>query len=128
MRIEHLAIWVNDLEVMKKFYHKYFNAQSGEKYNNKKKQFTSYFLSFENGARLEIMHRSDIAKQIGKKELIQGLAHFAVSVGSKEKVNQMTELFRTDGFEIFGEPRTTGDGYYESVILDPEGNHIEITV
>jgi len=128
MQIEHLAIWVNDLEMMKNFYHKYFNAQNGDLYINEKKQFSSYFLSFEHGARLEIMHRPDIAKYLGKKGLIEGLAHFAVSVGSKEKVNQMTELFRTDGFEIFGEPRTTGDGYYESVILDPEGNHIEITV
>lgn len=128
MRIEHLAIWVNDLEVMKNFYHKYFNTQSGEKYFNEKKQFTSYFLSFESGARIEIMHRPDIAEHIGKKGIINGLAHFAISVGSKERVNQITELIRANGFEVIGEPRTTGDGYYESVILDPEGNNIEITV
>ena len=128
MRIEHIAIWVKDLEGMRNFYNKYFNTKSGEKYFNEKKKFSSYFLSFKNGARLEIMHRPDIVEQLGQKGLINGLAHFAISIGSKEKVNQMTELFRTDGFEIIGEPRTTGDGYYESVILDPEGNQIEITV
>ncbi len=127
MKIEHLAIWVEDLEKMKKFYTKYFNMKCGDKYINEKKSFSSYFLSFDSGARIEIMYRPDISKIMGNKGIINGLTHFAISVGNKEKVNQLTELFRSDGFEITGEPRTIGDGYYESVILDPEGNSIEIT-
>jgi len=127
MKIEHLAIWVEDLEKMKKFYTKYFDMKGGDIYINENKKFSSYFLSFESGARIEIMYRPDISEQNGNKGIINGLTHFAISVGNKEKVNQLTELFRSDGFEIIGEPRTTGDGYYESVILDPEGNSIEIT-
>jgi len=127
MRIEHIAIWVNDLEEMKKFYTKYFKMNCSEKYENKKKMFTSYFLSFATGARIEIMHQPDIATSPDKKEEKNGLTHFAISVENKDKVNQLAEVFRKDGFIIAGKPRTTGDGYYESVILDPEGNNIEIT-
>ena len=127
MKIEHIAIWVNDLEGMKSFYIKYFSMKCNEKYENVKKGFTSYFLSFESGARIEIMNRIDISEEIGIKGNTHGLTHFAISVDSKEKVDKLTELIRKNGFEIFGEPRTTGDGYYESVVLDPEGNHIEIT-
>lgn len=129
MKIEHLAIWVKDIERTKSFYETYFKASAGEKYINSKKQFESYFLSFASGARLELMQRPDI-KAIDKdvnQELI-GLAHFAVSVGSKESVDALTNQLRSDGYAIAGEPRTTGDGYYESVVLDPEGNRIEITV
>lgn len=129
MKIEHLAIWVNDLEGMRDFYKKYFNASAGEKYHNPTKNFTSYFLSFDEGCRLELMHRPDIP--INKNEKINqylGIIHFAVGVGSKEKVNALTEKLREDGFKIQGEPRTTGDGYYESVVLDPEDNFIEITI
>lgn len=114
---------------MKLFYEKYFQATAGEKYHNPKKNFESYFLQFEVGARLELMHKSEISPRsndIGQEYL--GLTHFAIAVGSKEKVDSLTEQLRTDGFEISGEPRTTGDGYYESVVLDPEGNRIEITV
>ena len=127
MRIEHLAVWVKDLEKMKRFYTKYFDMKCGNKYINENKKFSSYFLSFDSGARIELMYRPDISEQNGNKGIINGIAHFAISVGNKKKVNQLTELFRSDGFEIIGEPRTTGDGYYESVILDPEGNCIEIT-
>jgi lactoylglutathione lyase len=129
MKIEHLAIWVNDLEKVKDFYETYFDAKAGEKYVNPKKHFESYFLSFDGGSRLELMRRPHISSV--EKELNQefiGLAHFAISVGSKEKVDQLTEQFRRDGFKIKGEPRTTGDGYYESLVLDPEGNRIEITL
>ena len=128
MRIDHLAIWVKDLEKMKRFYTKYFGMKCGDKYSNENKKFSSYFLSFDSGARIEIMYRPDISEQNDNKGIINGITHFAISVGNKEKVNQLTELFRSDGVEIIGEPRTTGDGYYESVILDPEGNSIEITV
>jgi lactoylglutathione lyase len=127
MKIEHLAIWVNDLEGMKGFYETYFRTTVSDKYHNPIKNFTSYFLSFEDGPRLELMHRPDIAKKLnGLKEHI-GISHFAVSVGSKEKVDALTEQIRDSGYKIIGEPRTTGDGYYESVVLDPENNTIEIT-
>lgn len=126
MKIEHVAIWVKDLERMKEFYLQYFDLESNEKYYNPKKKFSSYFLSFKNGPRIELMHQPEIS-ETGEKQNIIGLAHFAISVGSKEKVDLLTNSFRENGVEIIGEPRTTGDGYYESVILDPEGNQIEIT-
>jgi lactoylglutathione lyase len=129
MRIEHLAIWAHDLERLKRFYETYFGAISNDKYINPKKQFESYFLSFESGPRLEIMKRPDIPpNQNDGHQQYLGLIHFAVSVGSKEKVDSLTKRLAEDGFEIVGEARTTGDGYYESVVLDPEGNRIEITV
>lgn len=128
MRIEHIAFWVKDLEKMRSFYENYFDAVSNEKYINAIKKFESYFLSFENGSRLEIMFRPDITESNNHNEVQKlGLIHLAFSTGSKEKVDELTERLRNDGFEIIGEPRTTGDGYYESVILDPENNIIEIT-
>ena len=127
MKIEHLAIWVEDLEKMKNFYIKYFNMKCSEKYINNKNSFSSYFLSFDSGARIELMYRPDISEQIENKGRINGLTHIAISVGNKEKVDQLTDLIRNKGYKIIGEPRTTGDGYYESVIADPEGNHIELT-
>ena len=128
MKIEHLAIWVTDLEASRTFYETYFNARAGEKYHNPTKSFTSYFLSFRDGPRLELMHRPDIAKLLQDGQEAMGLTHFAISVDSKSKVDELTEQLRKDGITIVGEPRTTGDGYYESVVLDPEGNRIEITV
>jgi len=129
MKIEHLAIWVSDLEKMKAFYERFFNAQAGAQYHNPTKNFTSYFLSFEEGSRLELMHRPTIpANQNDWKAEYLGIIHFAVSVGSKQKVDDLTEALRNEGYEIKGEPRTTGDGYYESVVLDPENNLIEITI
>lgn len=127
MKIEHIAIWTKDLEVMKNFYHKFFNMKYGEKYTNPDKGFSSYFLSLNKGTRIEIMHKTDISDKIELKGYCYGLTHIAISVGSKNKVNELTELIRNNGYKVIGEPRTTGDGYYESVILDPEGNHIEIT-
>ena len=128
MKIEHLAIWVRDLELMRSFYVKYFDGKSNEKYRNDKKNFESYFISFDSGARLELMQMPGIIDTTnnGYEQYI-GITHFAVTVGSKEKVDELTEVFRNDGFEVVGEPRRTGDGYYESVILDPEKNRIEIT-
>ena len=129
MKIEHLAIWVNDPELMKSFYEKYFELTAGEKYINPKKQFSSYFLHFGNTkTRMELMHRPDIEQNQKKRGFLHGLAHFAISVGSKEAVNALTERLRTDNYIIESEPRVTGDGYYESVVLDPEGNYLEITV
>lgn len=129
MKIDHIAIWTKDLECVKHFYEKYFHVSAGEKYFNPNKNFESYFLRFEDGARLEIMRKPELtpSERDGLNEFF-GLAHFAICVGSKEKVNTLTEQLRHDGYQIIGEPRTTGDGYYESVVLDPEGNRIEITV
>jgi len=128
IKIEHLAIWTKDLERAKDFYVKYFDMVCGDKYHNPIKKFTSYFLSFRNSnVRIELMHRPDILEHIGKKGITNGLTHFAISVGSKEAVNSLTEMLRADNFVIESEPRTTGDGYYESVVLDTEGNLIEIT-
>lgn len=127
MKIEHIALWARDLENLKAFYIKFFNVSANEKYVNPKKQFSSYFLSFESGARIEIMHRPDIMEMIDATGEKLGLAHFAISLGSKEKVDQLTALIRNSGYDVIGEPRTTGDGYYESVIADPEGNLIELT-
>ena len=129
MKIEHLAIWTKDLETMKQFYEKFFDCTSTKRYHNPKKEFSSYFLSFANGARLELMHKPDIANQLKHWETEGlGFAHIAISVGSKEMVDQLTEQIRTAGFPVIGETRWTGDGYYESVILDPENNRIEITI
>ncbi len=126
MRIEHIAIWVKDLESMRQFYEKYFDAASSEKYVNEKKGFASYFLTMASDCRIELMTRSDISLE---KETEQfGYAHLAISLGAEEKVDEYTEIFRNNGFKIAGEARTTGDGYYESVILDPEGNTIELTI
>ena len=122
--IDHIAIWVEDLEKMREFYCKYFDGVSNQKYENKVKGFESYFISFDGATRIELMKRKDIEERIYKE--ILGLAHLAFKVGSKEKVNELTEIFRKDGYKIIGEPRTTGDGYYESVIFDPEGNRIEL--
>ena len=124
MRIEHIAIWVSDLETTREFYEKYFNVKSNVKYVNPVKGFSSYFLSFEDGARIEIMHKEGLDV---KKDDCLGLAHFAISLGSKERVDELTKQLRVDGFTVEGEPRTTGDGYYESVIKDPAGNLIELT-
>ena len=128
MKIEHIAIWVKDLEKSRMFYQKYFGAVSNEKYRNPVKNFESYFLSFENGCRLELMTKPDIQENENSFEAQKyGMIHLAFSTGSREKVDQLTETLRNDGYRIAGEPRTTGDGYYESVILGPEGNIIEIT-
>ncbi len=126
MKIEHIAIWCNDIELMKEFYLRFFDLRSNEKYYNQSKQFSSYFLSFENGARIELMHRPEVS--VANGTAVSGLTHIAVSVGSRDRVDTLTEEVRRAGYNILGEPRTTGDGYYESVIADPEGNQIEITI
>lgn len=126
MKIDHIAIWVRHLEKMKGFYENYFGAKPGKKYHNPSKNFTSYFLEFPNGARLEIMNRPDIFKRNHSSDSL-GIAHIAFSLGSQEKVDLLTEELHDDGYEVLGYPRTTGDGYYESVIKDPEGNILELT-
>ncbi|HEY3430308.1 MAG TPA: VOC family protein [Cyclobacteriaceae bacterium] len=129
MKIEHIAIWTRDLEKLKSFYERYFGARAGEKYSNPQKQFESYFLSFENGCRLELMKMLSVPDS--KNDVYQqftGLIHFALSTGSKERVDALTLQLKSDGFEILDGPRITGDGYYESVVLDPDGNRVEITI
>ena len=128
MRIDHLALWTFDLERTKFFYEKYFGAKAGVKYFNPKKDFESYFLSFKDGCRLEIMQMPGIIPLDRQGKQHSGLIHFAISVGDKAAVDALTETLREDGYEIVGEPRLTGDGYYESVVIDPDGNRIEITV
>ncbi|MGG7620482.1 VOC family protein [Bacillus coreaensis] len=126
MKIEHIAIWVKDLEKMKAFYESYFNGKSNEKYHNVKKGFESYFIQFESGARLEIMRKVGVDREDTANRI--GWAHVAFSLGSREKVNELTAKFQADGYVLVDGPRLTGDGYYESVIEDPERNLIELTV
>ena len=129
MKIEHLAIWCRDIESLRQFYQHYFGAKAGNRYHNSAKNFQSYFLSFDEGSRLELMQMPTIPNSTNDIEKqFTGLTHFALSVGSKQRVDELTEALRRDGYPIVGEPRTTGDGYYESAVLDPEGNRIEITV
>ncbi len=128
MRIEHIAIWTKDLERLKTFYMTYFGATAGEKYENRGKQFESYFLTFASGARIELMRRSDIPETLNDpiRQFI-GLIHVAFSVGSKEDVDALTARLKQDGYPVLDGPRQTGDGYYESCVLDPDGNRLEIT-
>ncbi len=127
MKIEHVALYVNDLEKARCFFMKYLGARSNEGYHNLKTNFRSYFLSFDDGARLEIMNKPempDFPRELART----GYAHIAFSVGSKEKVDVLTEELKADGYEVVSGPRTTGDGCYESCIVAIEGNQIEITV
>ena len=127
MQIDHIALYATDIEAMRNFYIKYFNAKSSNIYHNLKTDFKSYFLTFNSGARLELMSRPEIS---GRQKPIfeSGFIHLAFSVGSKQAVDDLTAALKSDGFEVISGPRTTGDGYYESCVLDPEGNQIEITV
>ena len=102
-------------------------SRSNDKYVNEVKVFSSYFLTFDSGTRIELMHKADIKEPLGQRGQISGLAHMAFSLGSTAAVLELTEKSRAMGLKIIGEPRTTGDGYFESVIEDPEGNWIELT-
>lgn len=127
MRIDHLAIWTSNLEGLRNFYMHYFDASSNEIYHNHSREFRSYFLSFGGDCRLELMEMPGIPKSKDNPlKQFTGLIHFAIKVGSKDKVDQLTKELKKDGFKIIGEPRTTGDGCYESIFLDPDGNRVEI--
>ena len=129
MKIEHVALWVQDIEAMREFYEKYLNAASNEKYANTTKGFCSYFLSFESGARLELMQSDNYADSVqGVSRPYPGFTHLSVSVGSRKKVDELTQRLLADGYELIDGPRVTGDGYYESCFHDPENNELEITV
>lgn len=126
MRIEHIAMYVNDLEKARDFFIKYFGAKSNEGYHNKVTDFRSYFLSFDDGARLEIMNKpnmDDAEKGLART----GFIHIAFRLGSKDAVDELTAKMKADGYAVVSGPRTTGDGYYESCIVGIEGNQIEIT-
>lgn len=125
MRIDHVAIYVADLEEMKKFYETYFGATANSLYHNPNTGLKTYFLSFEDGSRLEIMNKPGIVEE--KQERIKlGLIHLAFGVGGEANVDQLTKLLKKEGYEVLSGPRRTGDGYYESCVLDPEGNQVEI--
>lgn len=128
MRIEHIALWTDDIERCKRFYVTYFGAVAGAGYVNVKNGFESCFLSFTDGARIEVMKTTSLAPvaiEPGAQRM--GLTHVAISVGSEQQVDTLTQRLKADGFHIPDGPRRTGDGYYESVVLDPDGNRIEIT-
>ncbi|XJS11061.1 VOC family protein [Aerococcaceae bacterium WGS1372] len=124
MFIKHIALWVEDLEGMKTFYETYFNAQANELYYNPKTKFSSYFLTFESGSRLELTTKKFLSQRASDS---LGYTHLAMAVGTKEDVNHLTQRLVEDGYPLLNGPRTTGDGYYEAVIQDPEGNLIELT-
>ncbi len=129
MRIEHIAIWTPDLERLRQFYETYFSGQANAKYVNPRKQFESYFITFADGARLELMNGPSVpSSKNDSTQQFTGYIHLAFSVGSREAVDALTDRLRADGYLILDGPRTTGDGYYESTVLDPDGNRIELTV
>ena len=127
MKIEHIAMYVNNLEEARDFFVKYLGGTSNAGYNNASTDFRSFFISFDEGARLEIMTKpemDDSEKTLNRS----GYVHLAFSVGSKEKVDELTARLKQDGYEVISGPRTTGDGYYESCIIGIEGNQIELTI
>ncbi len=126
MQIDHIAIWTNDLDSLKDFYLKFFDCKVSNRYDNNEKRFSSYFLSFAGcDTRIELMQRPDIADSINNDRI--GLAHFAIGIGAKEQVDNLTNKLERAGITISSYPRTTGDGYYESVICDPDNNKVELT-
>jgi lactoylglutathione lyase len=126
-RLDHVALYTRQLEVLRDFYITYFQASSNDKYINPRKGFESYFLRFKGEARLEIMRKEGVeTSEAAAGEEYLGLTHLALSVGDKVQVDTITERLRAAGYTIAGEPRNTGDGYYESVVLDPDGNRVEI--
>ncbi|GAA4800739.1 glyoxalase [Corynebacterium canis] len=121
--LEHVALFVSDLERAKEFYCRWFGGVANDQYHNPRTGLRTYFLTFEGGARLELMARPDVAGAAQPNQL--GWAHIAFTVGTKRDVDTLAAAFRAAGFEIINGPRTTGDGYYEAVVLDPEGNQVE---
>jgi lactoylglutathione lyase len=126
MHIEHIAIWVKDLDITAEFYSKFFGANIGSLYHNPKTNFTSRFITFDSGTRIEIMSRPHITENTVNNAF--GYTHMALSVGSPGEVDRLTRFLSENGVTVLSQPRTTGDGYYESKVADPDGNEIEITV
>ena len=127
VKIEHIAMFVCDLERARDFFVKYLGGKSNDGYHNPSTDFRSYFISFEDGARLELMSKPGVDEVPSVPEML-GYHHLAFSVGSKEMVDELSKRFNEDGYEVIRGPRITGDGYYESCIVGIEGNQIEITV
>ncbi len=128
MTIDHVAIWTYNLEGMKNFYIHYFDASSGPAYYNHSKEFRSFFLTFNGNCKLELMEMPNVPKNKNNPlKQFTGIVHFALNAGSREKVDQTVRQLREDGFKVIGEPRITGNNNYESIVLDPDGNRIEIT-
>ncbi len=127
MHIHHIAIWTPDLERLRDFYIRYFSARCGEKYTNPAKGYSSYFLHFDGGASIEIMHRADIpASPLPPGEQAGGYTHLSLGVGSEAEVDRLAGLLAVQGYPVVDGSRRTGDGYYEAVVLDPDGNRVEI--
>ena len=124
MKLHHIAIWTFRLEELKEFYVRFLGGKSNEKYVNPKKGFESYFISFDEGPSLELMSRPDVQNTVVEENRV-GLTHLAFTFPGQEEVLRFTEEMRSEGYTIAGEPRTSGDGYFESVILDPDGNRIK---
>ena len=123
--ITHVALYARDMEKSRDYYTKYFGGISNEKYQNTK-GFSSYFITFDSGARLEIMNHLEQEEQ-PVKDKVTGLSHLAFTVGSKGAVMQLTEQIINAGYKMYSPPRMTGDGYFESCVSDPDGNRIEIS-
>jgi lactoylglutathione lyase len=124
-RIEHVALWARDIDAVAAFYARWFGARVGERYENPRKGFASRFLEFGDGARLEVMARSDVGARGAGEQL--GFAHVAITVGDEAAVDALAERLRAAGIDLVDGPRRTGDGYYECVVRDPEGNRVEVT-
>ena len=128
MKLEHIAIWTDNIELLRNYYVSFFDGQSNEMYINPKTQFQSYFISFESGARLEIMSMPNIPDNANDTINAQhkGIIHIAFSVATKQEVDAKAALLQANGFELLNGPRVTGDGYYEFVTLDPDKNRLEV--
>lgn len=127
MKISHVALYTRNLERLKDFYVRYFDGKANEKYENRQKGFSSYFIKFDSDASLEIMTRTEGLIVIPSHELNTGYSHMAFNVGGRSAVDELTARLTADGYAVVSGPRVTGDGYYESCVLDPDGNRVEIT-
>jgi lactoylglutathione lyase len=128
MRIEHVALWTHDVEALRRFYERYFGAVASAPYVNARTEFQSYFLAFASGSRLEIMQSPNVSRDAADPLVPRtGFTHIALVVGDMAAVDALTARLAADGFRVLGGPRRTGDGYYESVVLDPDGNRLELT-
>ena len=128
MILEHVAIWTNQLEVLRAYYETYFGGQSNAKYYNPKKEFESYFLTFDSGARLELMQMPAIPENRNDRidTQHQGIIHLAFGVDTIEEVNNKALELQNAGYPVLSGPRKTGDGYYEFETLDPDNNRLEV--
>ena len=129
VHIEHIALWTENIDRLAALYATYFGASIGPPYTNSSKGYESRFLSFEHGARLELMKTTMLQPAVyGAGVQRVGFTHLPISVGAKDRVDELTGILRKAGFAVVDGPRSTGDGYYESVVLDPDGNRLELTV